>query len=135
MAIERQVGSGGPGEEPDHLKVYMDKMWKRIPDFARRAAVVPPGSIGSVEWLSVVGKYWLRARTEQGVNVDEMASKLGMDPDELRLFEYGIGTQREVTGDLPERYAQALGQPDLYPRFQREFLEDESRMYGDPEDI
>lgn len=107
-------------EETLELKRYMEKLWQRLPGYARRAAALPSESAGSVEWLGRIGKFWWNAREGFGLDRNQMAERLGVDLDVVRFFELGLGEGKELT-DLPQHYATVFGKPELYDEFCHKF--------------
>lgn len=107
-------------EHSEEMKGYMQEFQQRILEFTRRAAVVPPNSKGSVEWLGRIGKFWWQARENQGLSRYEVAEKLGVPVNQIRFLEFGMPTPNELRS-LTDRYAEALGQPDLSDQFCKTF--------------
>lgn len=115
MSVNREKAG-----DPPELRGYMDKLWQRLPAFARRT-VIPPGDQGSVEWLGATGQYWWREREEMRMSQKQAAEALGIDIGELRLSEHGVTEPETWLGDFPRRYAEILQKPELYDQFCRRF--------------
>lgn len=97
---------------------YVDELRRHLPDYARRAAEVPEGANGSVEWLRKVGNYWCGARRGFELTRKQASQALGISFFDLRFLEFGV---REFDPDVYERYAQALGRPQFFTQFQAMF--------------
>lgn len=76
---------------------------------------------GSIEWLGRTGKFWYQARKFAKIEPRQLAEGLGIDIDELHFFESGLTDPETVYGDLPKRYADTLGHPELYDLFCERF--------------
>lgn len=100
---------------------YLDELHERLHSFAERAAAVPAGEHGSVEWVREIGRFWRGLRESEGTSRYETAYRLGIHVNELRLFESGVTVSNLISGDFPLRYAQTLGKPDVYPEFCQRF--------------
>lgn len=89
--------------------------------FLRRTTEIPPGAVGSVQWLGEVGSYWKNVRKDSGLLREDVANRLGATPDFLSFFERGIFDPEVARGDLPLRLADALGNPELYKQYCERF--------------
>jgi hypothetical protein len=118
MVVELHA-SRNPGAA--ELRSFLDEMWRRLPDFAVRAARLPAEERGSYEWQAAAGRFWWIAREEAGLSPAEGAQALGCSINELRLMEFGFLTQRAFGSRRLRTYANRLGEPDLYEQFQNRF--------------
>ncbi len=116
--MRRQVGDvedqAPATRDAAELRAYMDALWKRLRVFARRSALARPDERWSPEWLEQIGRFWWQAREQAGVSRQEVAARIGVSVDDVRLLEYGLGLPRELKYGLLGRYAEALGEPALY---------------------
>jgi hypothetical protein len=118
MAVEQPISGAQSAAD---LRSYLDEMWRRLPDFAVRAATLPADERGSFEWQAAAGRFWWTAREQAGLTRDEAARRLGCSVNELRLLEFGLLTRRAFGGRRLRAYAQRLGDADLYTQFQDRF--------------
>lgn len=102
------------------FKLYLDELWRRLPNYAERAAAISPEAPSSVEQLGRIGKYWWRARETARLSRYHVAERMGVSVNQVRFFEIGLGSEEERE-TLPLPYANALGRPDLYVQFLKRF--------------
>lgn len=102
------------------FRQYMDELWRRLPGYAARAAAIKPEASGSVEQLGRMGKFWWQIREAAHLSKYQMAERVGVHVNQVRLFEVGLGSDEDVER-LPVSYANALGRPDLYVQFLKRF--------------
>ena len=107
--------------ESEELREYMDELWKRLPEHARRAASVKPDAHRSVEWYASVGKFFRQEREGAGLNRYEVAKKMGVPVNVIRFLEVGIPTDEELSSDFVLKYARAIGKPGLWASFENHF--------------
>mgnify|MGYP001610657491 CR=1 FL=1 len=102
------------------FKQYLDELWTRLPGYGEHAAAIRSEAPGSVEQLGRIGKYWWQAREAEGLTRYEVAERMGVPVNQVRFLEVGMGSEeeREI---LPVLYANALGKPDLYVGFLKQF--------------
>ena len=108
-------------ENSPEFRAYMDEVYRRLPTYARRAATIPPGEKGSIEWLARVGKYWWGAREQEHLPRCRVAELAGAHVNSVRLLEFGLALETELSPEFLQRYATALGHPELYEEFQQKF--------------
>ena len=122
---ERLVRQGIPEDFKRPLRA-------RIREYALHAAVVPADERGSVEWVEKIGKFWWEAREQEGLTRDDVASRMGEDVNGVRFLEYGVGyeelhlsyngsTLTALDLEFAQRYANALGKPELFEAFKERF--------------
>jgi len=97
----------------------LDRLRRLLPEYGRRAAAFNEGSPGSVEWTAAIGEYWWAARERDDLTRYEIADRMGVSVHDVRDFE--IGLDPKDNQKFPMAYANALHQPELYPRFLRQF--------------
>ena len=68
-------------------------------------------------WLDKSGKFWRDARLKSRLSRIDLERKLGIMRQDLALFEHGLVPQEIYYGDLPRRYAGALGNQQLYENY------------------
>ncbi|OGE16639.1 hypothetical protein A2858_02230 [Candidatus Daviesbacteria bacterium RIFCSPHIGHO2_01_FULL_36_37] len=90
---------------------------ERLVEFGDRAAKIPAGAYGSAEWAERAGGFLWEMRKQQRVPRTSVAEKIGVDSNVLLFLELGVGRFREYTGNLPERYAEAIGNPGVYSSY------------------
>lgn len=131
MGIEQ--GKGRPQNEDS--RAFRAEMFKRMPVYGNLAASIPAEAPGSVEWLGRVGKFWWKAREQQGLTRQRTAQQMGVGVSALRFLEVGLGypelgivnpdgeinPNAAADSDIVKNYAQALGQPQLYEDFCKTF--------------
>ncbi len=98
----------------------MDDVFDRLPDFFVRVATVKVGARGSAEEHADIGNYWMQARLATGKSAHEIARLIGVEFKIIHAFETGLFTGEELSR-LPQAYANAIGQPDLYAQFKEQF--------------
>lgn len=105
---------------PAGYNEYMGKLWKRLPDFARRAMDKEPETVGSAEWIENTGHFWWDARSEMSISRQKMASLMNVDINEIRFFEMGLPEKRQLW-EFSRSYAEIIGRPELYSTFCDQF--------------
>ena len=100
---------------------YLDGMWRQLRTYAKHTAAIPARQRGSFEWLSAAGSFWWEAREHAALSRDEAAERAGLSVSQVRFLEYGLLPARELSRRRLARYAQALGDADLYDRFRDRF--------------
>lgn len=120
------------------IEAYQAELLKRFELCASIGYSVPEGAPGSVRWIGKIGKFWWKAREEQGLSSTEAAQGLGIGVGELVCLEVGMGYLElglvnksgelhfDVLGTLaksefPRRYAEVLKKPELCEAFREEF--------------
>jgi len=99
----------------------MDELWLRLRLVARQSAPLPAAAPGSVEWLADVGRFWWQARERAGLSRADLAQRLDRSENQVRFFEFGLFSVKELQNGLLDAYARALGEPALVDRFRDEF--------------
>lgn len=108
-------------ENSPEFRGYMDELYRRLPAYARRAATIPPGTRGSVEWFGEVGKFWWRAREESGLTRYQLAECSEVPVNRIRFLEFGLALPEEVDDESLRRYADVLGNCSLYDTYKHRF--------------
>ncbi len=109
----------------DDLVRHLEELERRLPIHARRAAAIPGGAPYSVEYLLRTGTYLSKARQATGLSRRELADRMGVYASRVRFSELGLLAGDEVNEIdwFSQLYAAALGKPELYAEFQRQFPE------------
>lgn len=109
---------GEPGNvtESPEFRAYLDQLWNRLPNYARRAAAIEPEEPYSVEWLAKAGRFWWDVREELGLSRHDAAEKVGIPINEVRFFELGLAEPIQVE-DRAFSYASVFNRPELYGQF------------------
>ncbi len=107
--------------EPRELRQYMEELWKRIPDHARRAASIKPGASGSVEWYAAIGRFWWEERNRAGLSRYQVAETMNVDVNRVRFLEVGVADPHDLRNGFLRMYAGALERPDLIDEFSQRF--------------
>lgn len=102
-------------------KEYLEELYRRLPQYARRAAVVPPNETGSIEWFTAIGKFLWQAREGKKMSRYELAERAGIHVNEVRFLEFGLVSLDYLRSGVLKRYADALGRPELYSEFKQKF--------------
>lgn len=105
-----------PNESPE-VTQYFDELRKRLPGYAQRAAEVPAGAAESVEALEQLGTWWQQAREQNGLSRRQVAERMGVEINQVRFVELGLATAEDLQGEFLQRYAEALGDPELYQQY------------------
>lgn len=103
----------------------------RIYAYISRAAELEPGTFGSIEWLHGVAQFWRKAREYAELTIEQVAEVAGVGKSEVLFLEMGLFDPSVVCGGLGERYAEAVGKPDLYKEFYDKFRISEIIPYSD----
>lgn len=99
-------------------KAHKTELYSRLQAVTRSTQDLNPTDIGSPEWRQANGQFWRSARTETRIPLTEVASKIGVRPDVLRFVDTGLILDPEL--GLLEKYAQALGKPELLGDFAKQ---------------
>lgn len=94
-------------------RAHNEELYSRLREQAHRSKELSRDDIGSPEWRMASGIFWSKARTEARKQLTDVASEMGVRPDVLRFMDAGLIREPELLGGLLERYAQALGRPEL----------------------
>lgn len=108
-------------EESKELREFMEELWERIPDYARRAASIKAGAPGSVEWYADIGRFWREEREQTGLSRYQAAESMDVHVNRVRLLEVGVAGKNELDRRFVEGYAEALGKPELASKFGKRF--------------
>lgn len=114
---------------PD-FRSYLDELYQRLPGYASRAATIPAGEFGSVEWLRDVGRFHWEARAASGLTRRQVAERMGVPVNAIRFFEFGVSDRElglrvgtgEDSREFPRAYAEVIGRPELYSQYRERFF-------------
>ena len=106
--------------ESPEFNQYLEELFRRLPGYVKRATGIEPEASGSIEQLGRMGKYLWEAREVAGLTRYEVAERMGVPVNQVRFLELGLGSEEERE-NLPVVYANALGRPDLYVGFLKQF--------------
>ena len=106
--------------EADELERFMLKVIGRLPHYMKRCDIKVEAE-GSAEWLSRLGRFWWREREVKGLSRPEVATRMGRDVDNVNLLEFGLAEDVELRADFLQGYANALGEPQIFDRFEEIF--------------
>lgn len=98
----------------DEFSGFIDGVLDRLPEYVHRAATLPPGAYGSVEWSIRAGRFLEGMRRETGLTRTQVAANMGVNPNLVRYLEQGMATLPEYQGDLPKRFVEGIGQPAVH---------------------
>ena len=76
-------------------------------------------SLRSIEYARR-GRYWRKLREAEGLSMVQVAYSTGIPLKDIQLFEEERGTEDQVK-TFPPLYADALGNPDSYLKFVKQF--------------
>lgn len=98
----------------DEFSGFIDGVLDRLPEYFHRAATIPPGAHGSVEWSARAGRFLEGMRRETGLTRTQVAANMEVNPNLVRYLEQGMATLPEYKGDLPKIFAGGIGHPAVY---------------------
>lgn len=94
---------------PDFQR-YFNRLSQRLPKYERESA----------EWLFQTGTILREARMSMGFTRATVAERMGIDINDLRLVEQGLGEREQLTEEWISRFSEAIEMPDLVDRIRRE---------------
>lgn len=87
------------------MSTQADDLKQAVLDYSRRLA----RGVQQTEVLLFMGAFWKGLRTERGVEIEEVATKMQASTKEVELFEQGLVVPNE---EFVNRLARALGRQD-----------------------